>query len=430
MLLRNRSRNLLARIRPSGWIGPLGRYPARTVLRPLTAQSTPPVSAAASSISPQQSTRVEIDANLWGDLDRRLIEKSDCQATAAGIRLIDTLRHIPAKAAELETHARENVDDETVQHAARAAAQEGGGLFYRQLKIEEEQVKDAALNYAETLKNIMELGKGSGLKYVQRIALKWYEPLNAAIEKEKRAVLKKTPAPDRTQYGPVLLLLSTEKLAVIALNTTLNMVLRTGNTGVALSDVAKTIGELVETEVNLTKLQVGNKKLPRWQQDMVNEAYTDTKYRRTLGRKVRDLLYDEAWSDSIKIKLGAALIKILIDCTRTEHGESVFLHTTYFYAAIQRRMGQLRLDGKVFKDITSRDLDVVLPRYLPMLVSPKEWNNKMRHGCYYRLRTSIMRTNSPSHLDALLRADMGAILDGLNYLGKVCLSNFNFSMPV
>lgn len=384
--------------------------------RPLTAQATPPSAAAASSASPNAQV-MDFDTRedwLKGDYKRANAERfADSHR-----KLVETLSHIPKKALEFQTRARDDLDDESSQRDAMAAASRSG-LFYRQLKIEEEQMADAAQNYAEALKNIMELGKGSGLKFVQRIALKWYEPLNAAIEHEKKQILKKQPAADRTQYGPVMLLLSTEKLAVITLNTTLNMILRTGNMGVGLSDVAKTIGELVETEVNVSKLQLGNKKLPLWQQDIINDAYTERKYRRTLAIKIRNLLYDDAWSMQIKLKLGAALVKVLVDCTKNENGVPIFQHTTYFYASIQRRMGQLVLEQDVFRKIAEKDMDHVLPRYLPMLVPPKEWNNKLRAGCYYRLRTSIMRTQSPSHIDALQRADMGPILDGLNYLGQI-----------
>jgi len=333
-------------------------------------------------------------------------------------RLVATLSQIPNKVAELESMA--NVEEGIYREDATIAASARSGLFYRQLKIEEEQLQDAAHNYISSLKNIMELGRGTGMKHVQKIVLKWYEPLHSAIEREKKLVLSSVSAKDRQQYGPVLLLLSTEKLAVITLNSTLNMILRTGNIGIQLVSVAKQIGELVEAEVNITKLQVGTAQLPLWQQNIIKESYDDaSKYRRSLSKRVRLLLNEEAWSQQIKVKLGAALIKLLIESSKNEDGEEVFLHTSYFYASVQRRLGILRMDSSIFKAIAERELNHVLPRYLPMLVPPKAWNNKFRSGCYFRLRTSLMRTFSPSHMDSLKRAEMGPILEGLNYLGQV-----------
>ena len=333
-------------------------------------------------------------------------------------RLVAALREIPKKVAELEVKANE--EEGIYREDATIAASSRSGLFYRQLKIEEEALDEAAHNYMSQLKNIMELGRGTGMKHVQKRVLKWYEPLHSAIEREKQCVLNSVAAKDRQQYGPILLLLSTEKLAVIALNTTLNQILRTGNVGVPLVTVARSIGELVEAEVNITKLQVGSTHMPVWQQNIIKESYDDgSKYRRSISKRVRMLLNDDAWSPQIKIKLGAALIKLLVESSKNEDGEEIFLHTAYFYASIQKRLGLLRLDSAVFKSIAEKGTEHVLPRYLPMLVPPKAWNNKFRSGCYFRLRTPLMRTFSPSHLDSLKRADMGPILEGLNYLGQV-----------
>jgi len=335
-------------------------------------------------------------------------------------KLVETLSHIPRKVAELEVKARENENEVGSYEQDAIMAASRSGLFYRQLKVEEEQMADAAHNYNETLKNIMELGRGTGLKHVQRIILRWYEPLNAAIEREKKLILNKVSGKDRRMYGPVMLLLPTEKLTVITLNTAVNSILRTGNIGISLAKIARSIGELVETEVNVTKLTLGNAKLPVWQQNIIKGAYdAGSKDRPNMFFKVRALLQDEPWSEKIKLKIGAALVKILIDSTKTEDGEDTFIHTTYFYQSLQKRLGAMRLDAAIFKAIAEKDMHHVLPRYLPMLVPPKSWNNKSRTSCYFRLRTSLMRTLSPSHLDALKRAEMRPVLEGLDYLGQI-----------
>ena len=109
-------------------------------------------------------------------------------------RLVATLSQIPNKVAELESMA--NVEEGIYREDATIAASARSGLFYRQLKIEEEQLQDAAHNYISSLKNIMELGRGTGMKHVQKIVLKWYEPLHSAIEREKKLVLSSVSAKD------------------------------------------------------------------------------------------------------------------------------------------------------------------------------------------------------------------------------------------
>ena len=51
-------------------------------------------------------------------------------------------------------------------------------LLARQKKNEEQMVADAVLGYTEVLQNLLKLGKGSGLKFVQKILIGWYEPLS------------------------------------------------------------------------------------------------------------------------------------------------------------------------------------------------------------------------------------------------------------
>lgn len=59
------------------------------------------------------------------------------------------------------------------------------------------------------------------------------------------------------------------------------------------------------------------------------------------------------------------------------------------------------------------------PRYVPMLVPPREWTSPDRGG-FLQLRTPMMRAKGEAaHREALKKADLRQVYEGLNCLGKV-----------
>jgi len=335
--------------------------------------------------------------------------------------LLQTLNCIPERVQETQNKA---LEDETFEEEAAAAAARSG-LYVRQIRIEEEQMQEAVQSYTKTLNQMLEMGRGTGLKYIQRILLKWYEPFTQVLVKEIGMIKSKTHAQDRQIYGPLLLLLPVEKLVVLTINTTLNTILKTGNIGVNIGNLARRIGDLVEIEVNVIKMKMSKKDLPPWSKNLLSDAFVPSKSTSTLGKKVRELVDQEAWSQKLKAKLGGALISMLIRSAKKEaldgdgNSEPAFIHTNDFYATLGKRLGILRLDSDLFKKIAEKELHHVMPRYLPMLVPPKAWNNKSKSGCYFRLKTNLMRTYSRAQNEALRRADMGGILEGLDYMGQI-----------
>jgi DNA-directed RNA polymerase N-terminal len=71
-------------------------------------------------------------------------------------------------------------------------------LLTRQIKIEEEQQNAAVVHYNEALKQLITMGRGTGLKYIQRVLLKWYEPLTRVLDAEISLIESRVLGPDRT----------------------------------------------------------------------------------------------------------------------------------------------------------------------------------------------------------------------------------------
>ena len=103
------------------------------------------------------------------------------------------------------------------------------------------------------------------------------------------------------QYGPFLVLVPPEKLAIITLSTALNCVLRTGNLGEKLVRVAFEIASTVEAEVHLLNIKQ-DQHLPTWQKRVAStEKPTNTRSLSAFNMKLRKVVKKEEWSPSDKV---------------------------------------------------------------------------------------------------------------------------------
>jgi len=71
-------------------------------------------------------------------------------------------------------------------------------LKQRQLYIEGQQLSDAVNGYANIVQNLIKMGKGTGLKSIQRTLLSMYEPLSKAIANEITAIETGVTSVDRS----------------------------------------------------------------------------------------------------------------------------------------------------------------------------------------------------------------------------------------
>ncbi len=349
------------------------------------------------------------EKNAVNENDPLLLE----QLSSSHNKLLDTLSLIPQQVDEIELRAYE--EDTYVTEAT--IAQQRSGMYYRQIKIEEEQMQDAVNSYTDRVSTMMELGRATSMKYIQKVLLQWYEPMSLMLTDEVKSINKAKVSQEGRDYGPTFLLLPVEKLTVLTLNCVLNAVLRSGNSGVQFNQLSMQVGHAVEMEVNIHKLKMGRGKLKSWEQELVDKSYTDRKFAHATGQRIRRLLGDEPWSNVLKVKVGARLIQIMLETAKHED-KSAFVHTNWYSVSRQRRLRLVHLEEPVFKLIAERELHMVLPRYLPMIVPPKAWNNRKANGAYFRLKAPLMRTYNRSQTDAIRRADMGGVLEGLDYLGK------------
>jgi hypothetical protein len=99
----------------------------------------------------------------------------------------------------------------------------------------------------------------------------------------------------------LLLLLPVEKLAVIALDTTVAAILRTGNTGVTTLNLTIEIGNLIETEVNLRKIRMSKDSSTQWARRMIKDKPQESLQLYTRMKKVlKDI---DGWTWDMKVRI-------------------------------------------------------------------------------------------------------------------------------
>jgi DNA-directed RNA polymerase len=329
-------------------------------------------------------------------------------------QLFDTFQKILVKL-QSENKNKETVDVSSIK-TNHAKPKEAMTLYERQLQIEEEQRSAALSRQAEMFANLKQLGKGTSVKRVQRNLVNWYEPLQAALNEEIRLIESGVSGEDRSKYGPYLLLLPVHQIAILALDTTVSAILRSGNAGVPTTSLTLEIGNLIETEVNLAKVKMSKEHSAQWAKRLLKDKPRESIQ---LYRKLKKIMKDiEGWSWDTKVKIGAVIVKLLLNSVRNEKGENIFLYTSSFVVATQKKQGIIKISPESFNELDSSKLGIVLPRFLPMLVPPQPWNNRDYYGAYFRLKAPLMKHTSKSQMDATRKADMKPVLEGLDYLGK------------
>lgn len=211
---------------------------------------------------------------------------------------------------------------------------------------------------------------------------------------------------------------------MITLDTALNFILRSGNYGTPVTAVALHIADLIETEHNILKIKElqsnpSAKPLTFWQKTLVsNPSKENMQSVRGLNKRLRKIADEAEWTKANRVKVGCALLNFLIESAKTVQGESIFEYSNDLYFGA-KKVAWLRLNNNLFKELETADFSKIDPRYLPMVVKPKKWNNQRFFGAYFYHKAPLMKVINTMQSDAVRQADIGAVLEALNFLGNI-----------
>ncbi|CAM9263757.1 unnamed protein product [Scytosiphon promiscuus] len=323
-------------------------------------------------------------------------------------------------------------------------------LWQMQLDREDQSHQEACEKYGKMMQELITMGKGTQMKPVEQLLTTWYPALKESIEREQAAVWANLTDKNksgvktggafggRNTYGPLLVMLKADKQAVLVMHEVVNLILATGNKGVPTVKACTHVAELVQAEVNLLRMKKkgkGKKGAPM--------RVSSLRHVREVNKKAQsalDMLEHTQWPIGAQVKLGAALIKLLIETACWTHDEergvapwdkrrdrrskeavmpqAAFIHDVVLGKT--SRQGSLSLAPEIFNKMVEEDISrLATPRFVPMLVPPLDWTQPDQGG-FLKLHSQIMRTKGEAAQKyALRRADLRKVYKGLNCLGKV-----------
>ena len=323
-------------------------------------------------------------------------------------------------------------------------------LYRRQIETEEECLEKASADYAAMVDELMALGKGAELKPVQALVASWYEPLVDVIVEERNNALSGAKSPDLKIYGPLLLLLPPEQLAVLTMHHVLGHCLKHGEPGAKYSSLVTALGEAIQVEARVLRVRQQRRRhlaSRRGESDeLANEEakealkaklgrgrFLDAKALARLPQHVvnarakkaleEDDSDDADWPTMTRAKLGGVLVTRFLDVARDNEGNQLFEHDVV--VKLKRKVGVVRASKELLQ--RARGDPIMLqwaatPRFLPMLVEPRPWRGFQKGG-FLRLRAAAMRTHGCDvQREAFLRANRGladGVLAGLDAMGRV-----------
>eukprot|EP00658_Telonema_sp_P-2_P021839 TRINITY_DN18707_c0_g1_i4.p1 TRINITY_DN18707_c0_g1~~TRINITY_DN18707_c0_g1_i4.p1 ORF type:complete len:933 (-),score=210.96 TRINITY_DN18707_c0_g1_i4:130-2928(-) len=307
--------------------------------------------------------------------------------------------------------------------------------LYFQLEAEISAVDEAVAEYEQVRENMEALGKsaeyGPGKLLVQR----WYSKVVNAVREEQRAIAAGARGVDRSVYGPFLQNLKPEHLAVIALNSMMELLLKSSKQetdgSVKFNAMATKIGAIVQAETNYLSLKEfhwkssGNKK--EFTQAM-KQVERNKSRERALQAMVFQARQDPDWGQRIHAKVGAVLMDIVMEQSTgedTSTGDSypAFSHqlANMDGGVTVKRHGTIKIDSRV-KDKIQHDHQVMSklhPKSPAMVCQPQPWSGS-KSGGYLQLPCSLMRTKGlQAQSDALRIADLSQVYRALNSLSAV-----------
>ena len=337
---------------------------------------------------------------------------------------------------------------------------QSGNLEDMELWLECEAQRECTLKYQHVIDSARERKDYASLSMIQKQILHWYPSLKDAIEREQKAYLTKSAKlkKDMNRYGPFLCTLPPQKLAVIVAHECVINTLQRGTNGVTLVSIAKMIGSAVEAEVNIQYVlqqQVEesrrvSKELnddesdadsvnadgqshiaspstdsdleePDQEADHPKEIFSDWMYGAThlqkfideahksdpskktririnsANRRARRLLRNsKEWREADKVKLGVALIEVLLQnavIDQSEEPEKAFRYEKV-YLSKDKFVGRLFLHDKIYNmavEDSWANLEAATTRHKPMILPPRDWVAP-DDGGYSWLKVDLMRT--------------------------------------
>lgn len=224
------------------------------------------------------------------------------------------------------------------------------------------------------------------------------------IEEYQMNVLLGTVVKGVRRWGPVLVTLPADRLALITL---ISMINAAGTKRNSTARVAKVIGEAVDVERTFDKVKREARHVYR---DVVR--YTPqwgTEEARKLARKAGYEIPDDI---NIRFHVGGLLIHLAMQ------------HTNLFKIYTERKKRktanhiELRPECQEFISKRTDDFEILRPWYAPMVVPPKDWVG-LKEGGYEWHKVHLVKQDYRRKSEITKLSQVGQMVDVVNHLQRV-----------
>jgi DNA-directed RNA polymerase len=331
-------------------------------------------------------------------------------------------------------------------------------LFERQLILEDESSDIAIEKFLESYESLQDMGMTHKLNFARTYMIRWFPELCRVIKMEQEKCMQPNLSGDRQSYGPYILKLSPEKLALIALCELMKCVLKSAlirEEGFSESVstyfiISKILFESIGKTVNM-QLQYDQEErmIHKRIQEQMKEAQSHNYNGKVMFVKRAEMMKkyatdkilkkrqsakenEESMSKTIQYQVGALLTFFIKETAKIKNlnGEVDNLISLSYNNLKEKSKGVNKVVGvckinedfmlSVVRDIEKQDsLYIQLERSLPMIYKPAPWVDA-EIGGYYQKPTNVMRVeNSYLQERAVKVADMSKVYSVLDMIGKI-----------
>ena len=269
------------------------------------------------------------------------------------------------------------------------AMESPAALVAAQVALEERSVDWGVERYQAMRAACIARGDGASLKASERLIMHWWDHMVTAVREEQMAIRAGEPGPNRSSYGPFILMLSPEKISCIALHDILSACLA-APTGTKVTALARVVGEAINSEVALHWLRRTGQE-PAWRE--LTKVRLTARTKRVLQVANRHP-GGMRWPLTSRLHLGIACMWLLVSiASSTDYADD----WSHFKCAFEFTRGPgrdrlLRLTDHAYALIDAGHFarQALRPVHMPMLTPPVPWAASGRGG-YVRLRVPFVR---------------------------------------
>lgn len=281
----------------------------------------------------------------------------------------------------------------------------------RQLDRERKAVSDGVIAYERLVSDISTFGNAASLGAAKRMCRFWIDPMFLAIRAERAAVMRGSNGPGASIYGPAMMLIDSDRLALITITEMINATLK--------SIDGSTVGS--------TCYKIGSAILAEAEADLIMEngnAFDamDKRLRKltanSLHSYARRTMHDPLFNRRVAVVLGSRCLSIAMSVCMVDYvteGKAFFRHT--------KRVGRKTINSIRLTPAAMAHIDdaheiraLTRPKYSNMICCPRLWSNGS--GGYLSMSVPICGRLTPDQSVPLSKNNLELQRDALDSLSQ------------